>query len=63
MTAAGSQSEDVFVVERFALSEDQSQLDVSMTITDPVTFTEPASAGRLYVALGEPFVPLDCTVF
>ncbi|MFP6827919.1 MAG: DUF6152 family protein [Gammaproteobacteria bacterium] len=57
------QSEEVFVVERFALSEDQSQLDVSMAITDSVTFTEPASAGRLYVALGEPFLPLDCTVF
>ncbi len=57
------QSEDVHVVERFAVSEDQSELDVSMTITDPVTFTEPATTGRLYVALGEPFIPLDCTVF
>jgi hypothetical protein len=57
------QSEAVHVVERFALSEDQSQLDFQMTITDPVTFTEPASAGRLYVALGEPFLPLDCNVF
>jgi hypothetical protein len=57
------QSEDVQVVERFAVSEDQGELDVSMTITDPVTFTEPATAARLYVALGEPYVPLDCTVF
>jgi hypothetical protein len=57
------QSENVHVVERFALSDDQGELDVSMTITDPVTFTEPATAGRLYVALGEPYIPLDCTVF
>jgi hypothetical protein len=57
------QSEDVFVVERFVMSEDQAELDVQMTITDPVTFTEPANTRRLYVALGEPFVPLDCNVF
>ena len=57
------QSEDVRVVERFAVSEDQAQMDFSMKIYDDVTFTEPASTGRLYVALGEPFVPLDCTVF
>jgi hypothetical protein len=57
------QSENVHVVERFAVSDDQGELDVSMTINDPVTFTEPATAGRLYVALGEPYLPLDCTVF
>lgn len=57
------QSEAVHVVERFTLSEDQSQLNFQMTIRDSVTFTEPASAGRLYVALGEPFLPLDCNVF
>jgi hypothetical protein len=57
------QSENVHVVERFALSDDQGELDFSITITDPMAFTEPATAGRLYVALGEPYVPLDCTVF
>lgn len=57
------QSEDVRVVERFAVSDDQAEMAFSMTIYDDVAFTEPASAGRLYVALGEPFVPLDCTVF
>ncbi|MGI9260305.1 MAG: hypothetical protein ACR2QQ_15845, partial [Gammaproteobacteria bacterium] len=57
------QSEDVRVVERFAMSDDQSQVDFSMTIYDDMTFDGPATAGRLYVALGEPFVPLDCTVF
>jgi len=62
-SAGAPQSEDVRVVERFAVSGDQAQMDFSMKIYDNVTFTEPASAGRLYVALGEPFVPLDCTVF
>ncbi len=57
------QSEDVRVVERFAMSDDQSQVEFSMTIYDDMTFDGPATSGRLYVALGEPFVPLDCTVF
>ncbi len=57
------QSENVRVVERFAVSDDQTEMDFSMTIYDDVTFSAPASAGRLYVALGEPFVPLDCNVF
>ncbi len=57
------QSEDVHVLERFTLSEDQSELTLQMTITDPLTFTEPATAERLYVALGAEFVVLDCTIF
>ena len=57
------QSDDVRVVERFAVSDDQTEMAFSMTVYDDVTFTSPATAGRLYVALGEPFVPLDCTVF
>jgi len=57
------QSDNVRVVERFAVSDDQTELAFSMTVYDDVTFTGPATAGRLYVALGEPFVPLDCTVF
>ena len=57
------QSEDVRVVERFAMSDDQAQLDFNITIYDDMAFDGPATYGRLYVALGEPFVPLDCTVF
>jgi hypothetical protein len=57
------QSENVHVVERFELSEDQTHLNLHMTITDAMTFTAPATAGRTYIALGEQFVPLDCTVF
>ena len=56
-------SEDVKVVERFALNEDQTELAFQMTIVDPLTFTEPAIHERLYVALGAEFLVLDCTVF
>lgn len=62
-SAGAPQSEDVRVLERFELSEDQSELMYRITITDPVTFTGPATYERLYVALGAPFVILDCTVF
>jgi len=57
------QSEAVEVLERFTLSEDQSRLDFHLTINDPSTFTEPAIRERIYLALGEPFVALDCHVF
>jgi hypothetical protein len=56
-------SEDVKVIERFNLSEDQTELAYHLTIIDPLTFTEPATSERLYVALGAPFLILDCTVF
>jgi len=56
-------SEDVRVVERYTLSEDQTELAIHLTVTDPVTFTAPATYERLYVALGAPFIVLDCTVF
>jgi hypothetical protein len=42
------QSEAVAVHERFTLSADQSRLDFQMTITDPATFTTPATFGRYY---------------
>ena len=57
------QSPDVRTTERFTLSEDQSRLDYELIITDPVTFTEPATRTRTYLALDEPFDVLDCNVF
>ena len=57
------QSPDVRTTERFTLSEDQSRLDYELIITDPVTFTEPATRTRTYLALDEPFDVLDCHVF
>lgn len=57
------QSAAVETLERFTLSEDQSQLDYHLTITDSATFTEPATRERIYLALDEPFDVLDCHVF
>lgn len=57
------QSENVRTTEYFALSEDQTQVQYRIEITDPLTFTETAFSERLFVALGDEFVPLDCTLF
>ena len=57
------QSEDVRVTERFELSDDQSEMMYKITVVDSVTFTEPGTYERLYVALGAPYIELDCTVF
>ncbi len=57
------QSPNVRTTERFTLSDDQSRLDYELIITDPVTFTEPATRTRTYLALDEPFDVLDCHVF
>jgi hypothetical protein len=62
-SAGAPMSEDVRVTERFALSDDQTQLAYRLTIVDRLTFTEPAINERLYVALGAEFLVLDCTVF
>ena len=53
----------VVTAERFTLSDDQGRLDYELVITDPVTFTEPATRTRTYLALDEPFDVLDCHVF
>ena len=62
-SSGAPQSKDVRVVERFELSDNQEEMDYRMTIYDDVTFTEPATYRRPYVALGEPYVPLECTLF
>ena len=56
-------SENVEVAERFELSDDQTELLYKLTVVDSLALTEPATYQRLFVALGEPFVVLDCTVF
>lgn len=56
-------SEDVKVTERFMLSEDQTELAYKLTVVDTLAFTEPTNYERLFVALGAPFIVLDCTVF
>lgn len=57
-----TQSDAMEIIEEYALSEDQSRLDYRMTITDPETFTEPATMETYWLALGEPFDPFDCQV-
>jgi hypothetical protein len=53
-------SEDVQVVERYALSDDQARLDVEITITDPRTFTEPAVVKNPWFAYGDTLRRYDC---
>lgn len=56
-------SENVEVTEKFEISEDQTELTYHLMVVDSLTFTEPATYQRLFVALGAPFIVLDCTVF
>ncbi len=55
-------SDNVEVVERITLSEDQTRLDYFAEFTDPDTFTEPARIERYWLALGETPEPYECTV-
>ncbi len=54
------QSERVNIVERYSLSEDQSVIDYFITVTDPETFTEPATVSGQWLALGESILSYDC---
>jgi hypothetical protein len=54
--------DDTVVEERYVLSEDQSRLDFSITVTDPNTFTEPARFEYYWLALGESFDSYACDV-
>jgi hypothetical protein len=57
-----AQSEAVTTTEVFTLSEDQARLHYQMTVTDPVTFLEPAVTLTIdWIALGEVLPePADC---
>ena len=57
-----SLSENVDVIERYILSEDQTRLDFHFTVTDPETFTEPATYEYYWLALGETFDLYECDV-
>jgi len=58
--AGTPQSEDVEILERFTLSDDQARLDFDITITDPATFTQPARLHGYWLALGESILRYDC---
>ena len=57
------QSDRIETFEIFTLSDNQQRLDYEMTVSDPETFTEPATAIESYwLALGEsPAEPTYCT--
>ena len=55
-------SEAVEMIERYTLSDDQARLDFHFTITDPETFTEPATYEYYWLALGEAFGDYACDV-
>jgi hypothetical protein len=54
------QSENVALIERYTLSDDQSRLDYHVTVTDPATFTEDATIAGYWLALGEPILRYEC---
>ena len=54
-------SDEVEIVERFIPSEDGRRLDFRMTVTDPVTFTEPVELTKYWLALpGIQVQPYEC---
>ena len=53
---------EIEVVERYTLSEDQTRLDFHIAYTDPQIFSEPATAEYYWLALGEEFGQYDCGV-
>lgn len=53
-------SEDVQVVERYKVSDDQTRLDVEITITDPAAFKEPAVVRNSWFAYGDELRRYDC---
>ena len=57
------QSEATEILERFSLSADASRLDYTITVTDPVTFTEPVAFQGYWVWVpGEEIKPYNCTL-
>ena len=55
------QSEDVVVVERFALNDANDRIDYRSVVTDPATFVEPATLTGTWVwNPGEEIKPFEC---
>ena len=59
----GTQHSDALeLIERFALSEDGSELNYTLTASDPVTFTEPVTLTKQWMwRPGEVVRPFECT--
>lgn len=54
--------DDLDVVERYTLSEDQTRLDFKITATDSSAFTQPAQWEYYWFALGEEFGQYECDI-
>ena len=53
-------TDKVTVTERYKVSEDQSQLDVEITVVDASTFKEPAVIKNSWLAYGDTISRYDC---
>jgi hypothetical protein len=53
-------SENVEVVERYRVTDDQTRLDVEITVTDPTTFQSPAIIRNSWFAYGDTLRRYDC---
>ena len=53
-------SENARVEERYTLAEDQTRLDVEITVTDPTTFQSPAIIRNSWFAYGDTIRRYDC---
>ena len=55
------QSEDIEIVERFTLNDNEDRLEYRVVVTEPATFTEPATlAGTWFWKPGEEIKPFQC---
>jgi hypothetical protein len=53
--------ENARVEERYTLTEDQTRLEVEITVTDPTTFERPAVIHNSWLAYGDAIRRYDCT--
>lgn len=58
--AGTPQSTAIGIVERYTLSDDQARLSFRVMVTDPTTFTAPASIEGHWLALGDTIDRYDC---
>ncbi len=57
------QSEAIEIVERFTLNESEDELQYRVVLTDPATFTEPATMnGVWFWKPGEEIKPFECAL-
>jgi len=57
------QGRDIALTERYTLSADQSRLDLTLTIEDPVSLAEPVTGEWHFLSLDAPFEAYECNVF